>query len=175
MAQLVESFVFQLQTCVLCHLKYMRGYGICKHEVSCTAVSRSWSLMHYAGCTCLNREYLKRVLAEPNQDWTVCTHARESAHKHTADVMIRHWHQLSNPTAFIILLLMQVNCMAVTASLLFWCHERVIFSLYEAVHLIQNWAVIQTAKGETGCTVSDALWEKPSFTKTKTMQKLYCR
>lgn len=50
--------------------------------------------------------------------------------------------------AFIILLLMYVNCMAVTASLLFQSHEGVIFSLLKAVDLIQNWAVIQTAKGE---------------------------
>lgn len=65
--------------------------------------------------------------------------------------------------------------MTVTASLLFQCYEGVIFSLLKAVHLLQNRAVIQTAKGETDCTVSVALWEKPSFTKTKTMQNLYCR
>lgn len=62
--------------------------------------------------------------------------------------------------------------MAVTVSLLFQCHEGVIFSLLKAVHLLQNRAVIQTAKGETGCILSVALWEKPSFTKTKTMQNL---
>jgi len=70
---------------------------------------------------------------------------------------------------------MYVNRIAVTASLLFQCHEGVIFSLLKAVHLLQNWAIIQTAKGETGCTVSVTLWEKPSFTKTKIMHNLYCR
>lgn len=70
---------------------------------------------------------------------------------------------------------MYVNRMAATAFLLFQCHEGVIFSLLKAVHLLQNWAVIQTAKGETDCTVSDALWEEPSFTKTKTMQNLHRR